>query len=60
MYAAIFAEKEVYECQLKRIMKRVSSLATLYNKKSKGWLFGVLTRCFFVYISLHNSGQCFK
>ena len=34
MYAAIFSEKEVYECQLKRLMKRVDVLASLYKDKA--------------------------
>ncbi|MBS3094813.1 hypothetical protein J4474_04055 [Candidatus Pacearchaeota archaeon] len=35
MIAAIFSEKEIYECQVKRIMKRISSLAIIYSEKSK-------------------------
>jgi len=35
MYAAIFANKEIYECQLKRLMQRTSELALLYRDKSK-------------------------
>lgn len=35
MYAAIFSEEEVYECQIKRLMKRLNSLANLYGGKSK-------------------------
>ena len=34
MYAAIFADKEVYECQLKRLMQRISQLSRLYNDKA--------------------------
>ncbi len=34
MYAAIFSDKELYECQLKRLMERVSELALLYNDKA--------------------------
>ena len=34
MYAAIFSDKEVYECQLRRVMKRTESLASLYSEKS--------------------------
>lgn len=34
MYAAIFSEKDVYECQLKRLMKRVEILASIYDQKS--------------------------
>jgi len=34
MYAGIFANKENYECQLKRLMQRVSSLALLYKDKA--------------------------
>lgn len=33
MYAAIFSDKDVYECQLKRLMLRVKELATLYKDK---------------------------
>jgi len=34
MYAGIFSDAEVYECQLKRIMKRVGVLAQLYRDKA--------------------------
>jgi hypothetical protein len=34
MYAAIFASKENYECQLNRLMKKTSNLAELYKEKS--------------------------
>ena len=34
MYAAIFADKNLYECQLKRLMQRTGSLALLYKDKS--------------------------
>lgn len=34
MYAAIFSSPEMYECQVKRLMKRVSILANLYLEKS--------------------------
>lgn len=34
MYAAIFSEKDLYECQVKRLMLRVSSLASLYRDKA--------------------------
>ena len=34
MYAAIFSEPEIYECQLKRLMKRGESLIELYNGKA--------------------------
>ncbi len=34
MYAAIFSDKNIYECQLKRLMTRVNVLAELYNDKS--------------------------
>ncbi len=35
MYAAIFSDKnfEIYECQLKRLMKRISSLSSIYIEK---------------------------
>jgi|TARA_Y100000310_G_scaffold246957_1_gene252460 hypothetical protein len=33
MYSAIFSEKEIYECQIKRLMKRVGNLALLYKDK---------------------------
>jgi len=36
VYGAIFAEPDVYECQVKRLMKRTSELALLYNAKSEG------------------------
>jgi len=34
MYAAIFSSKEEYECQVKRIAKRINSLAQLYQEKA--------------------------
>ena len=34
MYAAIFSDKQIYECQLKRLMKRVEVLSTIYEKKA--------------------------
>lgn len=34
MYAAIFADKENYECNLQRLMKRMEKLALIYNDKS--------------------------
>lgn len=34
MYAAIFADADVYECQLKRLMKRTANLALIYNNKA--------------------------
>ena len=33
LYAAIFSDKEVYECQLKRLMKRLESLISIYEEK---------------------------
>jgi len=33
MYAAIFSDKNTYECQVKRLMKRTSNLADLYDEK---------------------------
>lgn len=33
MYGAIFSEPEIYECQVKRLMQRLESLAVLYNNK---------------------------
>ncbi len=35
MYAAVFSDKEVYECQLKRVMQRAEQLSTLYLDKSE-------------------------
>lgn len=35
MMAAIFSEKEIYDCQVKRLTKRASSLAQLYSDKTK-------------------------
>jgi hypothetical protein len=35
LYGAIFAEPDVYECQLKRIVKRAGELAVLYEEKSR-------------------------
>ena len=34
MYAAIFSDKEVYECQVRRLMQRVENLALLYKDKA--------------------------
>lgn len=34
MLAAIFSDPELYECQLKRLMKRASELGVVYSKKS--------------------------
>jgi len=34
MYGAIFADSEVYECQLKRLMQRVEQLSLLYKDKT--------------------------
>ncbi|MFA4952954.1 MAG: hypothetical protein WC584_01920 [Candidatus Pacearchaeota archaeon] len=34
MYSAIFSDKEIYECNLKRIMKRLENLALIYNDKA--------------------------
>jgi len=39
LYGAIFADVELYECQLKRLMKRASELSLAYRDKS-----GVLSR----------------
>lgn len=33
MYAAIFSDKAVYECQVKRLMKRMEQLSILYDEK---------------------------
>lgn len=33
MYAAIFSDKEIYECQVERLMKRTISLAKIYLEK---------------------------
>jgi len=34
MYAGIFADQDVYECQIKRLMKRTNNLALLYRNKA--------------------------
>lgn len=34
MYAAIFSDREVYECQIKRLMQRAGNLALLYEDKA--------------------------
>jgi len=34
MYAAIFADKPLYECQLKRLMERAEQLSLLYKNKA--------------------------
>lgn len=33
MYGAIFSDKEIYECQLKRLMERATQLSSLYMQK---------------------------
>lgn len=33
MYGAIFSDKEIYECQVQRLMKRTSQLAKIYREK---------------------------
>jgi hypothetical protein len=33
MYGTIFSDKDLYECQLKRIMKRLAILSTIYEEK---------------------------
>ncbi len=33
MYGAIFSDKEIYECQIKRLMKRVEQTAKIYQDK---------------------------
>ena len=35
MYSAIFSEKEIYECQLKRVMQRAEQLSLLYIDKAE-------------------------
>jgi len=35
MYSAIFSEKKIYECQLKRVMQRAEQLSLLYIDKAK-------------------------
>jgi hypothetical protein len=35
IYGAIFSDPDVYECQVKRLMKRASEIALLYNAKSE-------------------------
>jgi len=35
MYAAIFSEKDVYECQIKRLMQRIANLALIYKEKAE-------------------------
>lgn len=34
MYAAIFGDKDVYECQLERLMQRTEQLASIYDGKA--------------------------
>lgn len=34
MYAGIFSDKEIYECQIKRLMKRGVDLTNIYRQKS--------------------------
>jgi hypothetical protein len=33
MYAAIFSDKSIYECQLKRLMKKIDQLSQIYRDK---------------------------
>jgi len=33
MYGAVFSDKEIYECQVQRLMKRLKELAFIYNDK---------------------------
>ncbi|MEK6817763.1 MAG: hypothetical protein AABX80_03090 [Nanoarchaeota archaeon] len=33
MYAGIFSDKDIYECQVKRLMKRTKQLAEIYKEK---------------------------
>jgi len=35
MYAGIFADKEIYECQVERLMQRIEKLSLIYYDKSK-------------------------
>jgi len=35
IYGAIFADKEIYECQVKRLMKRLEQLSQIYYDKSR-------------------------
>ena len=35
MYAAVFSDKEIYECQLKRVMQRAKELSLLYKDKAE-------------------------
>lgn len=35
MYAAIFSDKQIYECQVQRLMSRVSELALVYSNKEE-------------------------
>ncbi|MDP4039904.1 MAG: hypothetical protein Q8P57_04990 [Candidatus Pacearchaeota archaeon] len=35
IYGAIFSEPEIYECQIKRLMKRASELSYVYAEKAK-------------------------
>ena len=34
MYAAIFSDKDIYECQLERLMQRTEQLASIYDEKA--------------------------
>lgn len=34
MYAAIFSDKDIYDCQLERLMKRTKNLALIYKDKT--------------------------
>jgi len=61
MYGAIFSDADVYECQTKRLIKRLQSLASLYKDKSdfiaqKGCSSDMSTEL----INLYNSTSTFE
>ncbi len=63
LYGAIFAEPEIYECQVQRLMKRAGELAQLYAAKSEifggscGAEFAEELRIYAAEIQLENSGE---
>jgi len=60
IYGAIFADAEIYECQVKRFMQRTEQLASLYEKKSSFIVGSCDSGLDLDLISLENSAREFK
>jgi len=56
LYAAIFADPEIYECQLKRLTKRISELALLYKAKAETLAFKGCSSNLESDLSLYSTG----